>query len=234
MHPKILYVEDNSVIRERVAAHLRAEGFAVEECADAASARRAFAERDFALVLLDLMLPDGNGISLLRELRASLGGSVPVLIVSALGEIDERVSGLDAGANDYLAKPFSLRELSARVRAALRASSATKREEREPATLPRLGGGFLDRARACVVRDDGTEIPLSLRELFLLNRLAADAGLVVPLAELISAVWKTDSDKSISRSPVVFVSRLRRKLEGVCEIEAVRGVGYRLVPCSRG
>ena len=214
MHPKILYVEDNSVIRERVAAHLRAEGFAVEECADAASARRAFAERDFALVLLDLMLPDGNG--------------------TALGEIDERVSGLDAGANDYLAKPFSLRELSARVRAALRASSATKREEREPATLPRLGGGFLDRARACVVRDDGTEIPLSLRELFLLNRLAADAGLVVPLAELISAVWKTDSDKSISRSPVVFVSRLRRKLEGVCEIEAVRGVGYRLVPCSRG
>ena len=233
MSPKILYVEDNSVIRERVAAHLRAEGFGVIECADATDARRAFAEADFALALLDVMLPDGNGIALLRELRAAVGESVPVVIVSALGEIDERVSGLDAGANDYLAKPFSLRELSARIRAALRVSSAAGRERREPAARLRIGDGLLDCARACVVRGDGTEIALSLREFFLLRRLAEEAGLVVPLSELIAAVWKMNPGKTVSQSPAVFVSRLRRKLAGVCEIEAVRGLGYRLAPRSR-
>lgn len=224
----LLYIEDNETIRKRVSDALRESGFSVKEIATAKEARLAFNESDFDLVLLDILLPDGNGTDLLRELRRGKNAAVPVIIISALGEeIDERISGLEAGANDYLSKPFSTRELIARIRVAMRnAPSHTKSDPGVPATI-QLNGATLDLQQPWISRDDGAQILLSMREFCLLRYFAENEGKIIDVEEILSKVWKLDPNATSTASPVVFVSRLRRKLEGICRIESVRGNGYR-------
>lgn len=228
MSLRLLYIEDNETIRKRVSETLRENDFFVREIGTVADARRAFDEGNFDLVLLDVLLPDGNGIDLLRELRGGKNVSVPVIILSALGEeIDERVSGLDAGANDYLAKPFSTRELIARIRVAVRnIASRTGAAPAVPATI-RLNGGTLDLQQPWIFRDDGSQILLSMKEFCLLRYLAENAGKVVDVKEIINCVWGLNPERTSTASPVVFISRLRRKLEGLCRIDSVRGTGYK-------
>lgn len=225
---RLIYVEDNITIRQRVTEVLRANGFSVEEAATAADARRIFSGENFDLVLLDILLPDGNGLELLRELRRGKNAAVPVIILSALGEeIDERVSGLEAGANDYLAKPFSIRELIARIRAVMR--NASPRSENAPAVpaTVRLNGGTLDLQQPWIYRDDGTQILLSMKEFCLLRYFAEHPMQTVSVDEILTQVWRVDSSSIKTASPVVIISRLRKKLEGFCLIESVRGDGYR-------
>lgn len=217
---RILFIEDNAVIRERVAGTLRESGFVIEEVDMLAGARQALSARSFDLVLLDILLPDGNGIELLRELRNGRNAQMPVIILSTLGEmVDERISGLEAGANDYLAKPFSTRELIARIRALTRNLHSE---------FFRLNGGKMSLLQPVVLKDDGKRIVLSMKEFQLLRHLAENQGRFVPVEEILSHVWKVNPLKSQMTSPVVFVSRLRSKLVGLCEIETERNAGYRL------
>lgn len=226
MATRILYIEDNSAIRERVAETLRESGFETIEATTARDARKAFADGNFDLALLDVLLPDGNGLDLLRELRAQLRSRVPVIILSALGEIDERVSGLDAGANDYLPKPFSTRELIARIRAVMRA--AAPESDAAANSFFRLDGGRLDLQQPFVIRDDGTQIALSMKEFCLMRYFAENSGRTISVEEILSHVWKLNPAKTDTASPAVFISRLRRKLGGLCRIEGSRGTGFRL------
>ena len=222
---KILYIEDNTIIRERLAATLRENNFDVTEIPTAAEARLAFEQKTFDTVLLDVLLPDGNGLDLLRELRNKRKSRVPVIILSALGEIvDERISGLESGANDYLAKPFSPRELIARIHAVLRSANPTPQAEKA-AFFP-LNGGKLELMRPRILKDDGSQIALSLKEFRLLRYFAENPNRVISTEEILTDVWNLDIGKISTSSPVVFVSRLRRKLGDLCKIETLRNSGY--------
>ncbi|MBQ2731805.1 MAG: response regulator transcription factor [Opitutales bacterium] len=226
MHLKLLYIEDNVIIRERLSETLRENGFSVKEIPTAAEARIAFEQEDFDLVLLDVLLPDGNGLDLLRELRFRRKNNAPVIILSALGEIvDERISGLESGANDYLSKPFSARELIARIHAVIR--NARPNTPSSEATFFPLNGGKLDLVHPCIHKDDGTKIPLSIKEFRLLIHFSKNIGKTVSIEEILSDVWDIDPEKISTTSPAVLISRLRRKVENLCKIESCRNSGYR-------
>jgi two-component system, OmpR family, response regulator RegX3 len=214
---KILLVEDEDSIAEPLEVGLRREGFAVERAATAAAALRA-EEPD--LVLLDLRLPDGDGIDVCRALRAR--SDVPIIVVTARGEEADRVVGLELGADDYVVKPFGLRELIARIRAVLRRTSARP----ALAQLICVAGLEVDeRSRRATL--DGAELHLTPKEFDLLVALGRDAGAVVSRRRLLEDVWQTTwygSAKTID----VHVAALRGKLGDPGWIETVRGVGFRL------
>jgi DNA-binding response OmpR family regulator len=215
---KLLLVEDEDAIAEPLAEGLRREGFVVERVATGAEALAA-GEPDF--VLLDLGLPDTDGFSVCRELRSR--SSVPIIMVTAKGEEVDRVVGLEVGADDYVVKPFGVRELVARIRAVSRRTG-----ERQATARPavRIGPLELDtRSRRVLV--DGQEIDLTPKEFDLLALLASDPGAVVSRARILQDVWETTwfgSAKTID----VHVAALRRKLGHPSWIETVRGVGLRL------
>jgi DNA-binding response OmpR family regulator len=214
---QILLVEDEDSIAEPLADGLRREGFAVERAATGAEALSA-APGD--LVLLDLRLPDVDGLDVCRSLRER--SNVPIIIVSARGEESDRVVGLELGADDYIVKPFGLRELIARIRAVTRRVDARP----SPAAVLRVGELEIDeRARRAAL--DGRGLELTPKEFDLLAALARDPGAAVPRARLLEEVWHTSwygSSKTID----VHVASLRRKLGDVGWIETVRGVGFRL------
>ena len=215
---KLLLVEDEDAIAEPLAEGLRREGFVVERVATGAEALAA-GEPDF--VLLDLGLPDTDGFSVCRELRSR--SSVPIIMVTAKGEEVDRVVGLEVGADDYVVKPFGVRELVARIRAVSRRTGDRQATAR-PAV--RIGPLELDtRSRRVLV--DGQEIDLTPKEFDLLALLASDPGAVVSRARILQDVWETTwfgSAKTID----VHVAALRRKLGHPSWIETVRGVGLRL------
>ena len=187
-----------------------------------AGARRAAAINPYHLVVLDLGLPDGDGLTLCRELRAS-GNSTRVLILTARDTTGDKVLGLDAGADDYLAKPFDFAELGARVRALLR------RPENARSPLLTAADIELDPA-AHTVRRAGVTVPLTAREFALLHYLLDRKGEVVTRTDLLEAVWDAHYD-GLSNVVDVHVANLRRKLElpgKPAPIETVRGVGYRV------
>ena len=214
---RILLVEDENAIAEPLAAGLSREGFVVERAATAAEALAAGATD---LVLLDLRLPDGDGLDVCRRLRER--SDVPIIVVTARGEETDRVVGLELGADDYLVKPFGLRELIARIRAVTRRSSS-----RAQAHTPlRVDGLEVDeRSRRAIL--DGRELDLTPKEFDLLAALARDPGAVVDRRRLLEEVWQTSwfgSSKTID----VHVAALRRKLGDPGWVETVRGVGFRL------
>ncbi len=218
---RLLVVEDDDGIAQPMVAGLRREGFEVERVADGASALAA-AEPD--LVLLDLRLPDMDGYSVAREMRAR--SRVPIIMVTAKGEEVDRVIGLELGADDYVVKPFGMRELVARINAVMRRVSENGAPE--PAPVLVVGPLEVDRRRH-QVRLDGAEVALTPKEFALLELLAEDPGAACDRRTILERVWGTrwyGPSKTID----VHISSLRRKLGDPGWIETVRGMGFRLRP----
>jgi two-component system response regulator RegX3 len=213
---RILVVEDEDAIAEPLVTGLRREGF---EVARAATAAAALSAEDTDLVLLDLRLPDGDGLDVCRELRSR--SDVPIIVVTARGEESDRVVGLELGADDYVVKPFGLRELIARIRAVTRRTSG-----RHAGDALKVGELSID-IRARRAQLGGRELELTPKEFDLLTALAQDAGAALSRRRLLEEVWNTSwfgSAKTID----VHVAALRRKLGDPGWIETVRGVGFRL------
>jgi DNA-binding response OmpR family regulator len=214
---RLLVVEDDDGIAVPLVTGLRREGFEVQRVATGAEALAA-PEPD--LVLLDLRLPDTDGYAVAREMRAR--SRVPIIMVTAKGEEVDRVIGLELGADDYVVKPFGLRELVARINAVMRRVA----EVPEPDPVVVVGDLQVDR-RQHQVRVAGREVALTPKEFDLLSLLAADPGAAVDRRRILEEVWGTrwyGPTKTID----VHISSLRRKLGDPGWIETVRGVGFRL------
>lgn len=226
----VLVVDDDPAIRRAVGRGLRLAGFDVRLAADGGEALAAVAgdadpDGPPDIVVLDVCLPDLSGTSVCRRLRAD-GWDLPILVLSALDEVTDRIAGLQAGADDYLVKPFAFEELELRLRALLRRIPGTAGRA-APETALRCGGLVVDpAARTAAV--DGTELTLTRREFALLEVLIRNRGRVLSRDQILDRVWGYDFDV---RSDVVdtFVSYLRRKLEadGAPRIlHTVRGIGF--------
>ncbi len=217
---RILVVDDDAGVRQALGRALTFEGYEVLQAGDGAEALRLVAaERPDALVL-DLVMPEVGGLEVCRELRAA-GDDLPVLVLTARHEVADRVAGLDAGADDYLVKPFALEELLARMRALLRRSDAGADE------VFRLGDLVLAPARRQVERD-GQAIELTRTEFNLLELLLCNAGQVLTRDVILERVWGYDFETT-SNPLEVYVGYVRRKTEaggGERLIHTVRGVGY--------
>jgi two-component system, OmpR family, response regulator len=215
---RILVIDDEHRILNFVSRGLRGNGYAVDAVSDAAEGLRAVTTGRYDLVILDLLMPEMDGVSVLRRIL-QLNPAQPVVILSALADPASKVRCLELGAEDYLAKPFSLEELVARVRARLR------RPKDQVETVLSAGHLRLDLIRR--EADSGTgAIPLAEREFVLLQQLMANAGETMSKERLLSAVWGYYFE-SASNVLDVYVGRLRRKL-GADAIETVRGEGYRV------
>jgi DNA-binding response OmpR family regulator len=223
MDMRLLVVEDESRIAEIVRAALLRDGFAVDVIGLCADAREALATTPYDAAILDLGLPDGDGLKLLKELRAK-GNAVPVLVLTARDAVEQRVAGLNAGADDYLIKPFAMAELVARTKALLRRPGGAL-----GATL-KDGNVVLDTIGRDVRIDDKVLV-LTRREIAILEHLMRRAGRVVPKAVLEEKLYGLDDELESNAIPV-HVHHLRRKLidcGATVEIHTVRGVGYLLV-----
>jgi DNA-binding response OmpR family regulator len=225
---RILIVEDELKVAQFVARGVRSEGHSVELAADVEEARDALAAGAFDLVILDLMLPDVDGIAFCRELRSDRD-TTPVLILTARDTVRDRVVGLDSGADDYLTKPFALEELLARVRALLR-----RPRQVQPPQL-RVADLIVDSPSRRVWRGE-REITLSAKEYALLTYLMANPDHVLSRPMIEEAVWGFDFDCTTNVVDV-YVGLLRRKLEAGGEprlIHTVRNMGYVLRAHGRG
>ncbi|MCW2966468.1 MAG: Response regulator MprA [Solirubrobacteraceae bacterium] len=221
---RILLVDDDPAILDSLRRGLELEGFATLLAPDGSTALASIAGDRPDAVVLDVGLPDINGRTVAARLRAG-GLPVPILILSALDQVDERVAGLEAGADDYLVKPFAMDELVARLRALLR-RGASRTGGAVDAPL-RVGGLLIDTASASASWE-GRDLRLTRRELTLLDALARNAGVVLSRDRLLEVVWGYDFAAS-TKVVDVFVSYLRRKLEMAGAprlIETVRGVGF--------
>jgi two-component system response regulator QseB len=219
---RVLIVEDERRLASFLDRGLRSRGYATKVVDDGAGARAIIDDEDFDLVILDLGLPDVDGIKVLRQLRRR-GERLPVIILTARDDLDDKVEGLDAGANDYITKPFKLEELLARIRAQLREGRSA-----EP-TMLEAGRVTLDlRSRKAIV--DGNAIDLTAREFTMLETLMHHQDQVLSREQLLSHVWGYDYDPG-SNVVEVYIGYLRRKL-GTETIETVRGMGYRLSSSS--
>ena len=215
---RILVVEDEADLAQAVVDHLRAAAHAVDHASTLDAAQAAVRAMPYALILLDLRLPDGEGLALLRDLR-DRRDPTPVLIVTARDRIIERIAGLEAGADDYLVKPYDLNEMLARINAILRRADGTRAPER------RFGGLCISPSARTVTRH-GAPVTLTPREWAILDRLSHRPGQVVGKAELEDAVYGFGEEVE-SNAIEAHVSRLRAKL-GRAAVETVRGFGYRM------
>ncbi|TCU73864.1 two-component system OmpR family response regulator [Bradyrhizobium sp. R2.2-H] len=220
-HRRILVVEDDPETAGQLVEELTVSGYDVDLAANGREALSHGAARDYAVITIDRMLPDIDGISVMRQLRDE-GIAAPFLIISALGEVDDRVRGLRAGGDDYLVKPFSFTELLARLEALGRRSETIAKE-----TLLRVGDLAIDLiARAASRR--GRKIPLLPREFQLLEYLVRNEGRVVSRAMLLQHVWDLHFDPSTNIIDV-YVGRVRRKVDDSQDyplIHTIRGIGY--------
>ncbi|HEY7301966.1 MAG TPA: response regulator transcription factor [Xanthobacteraceae bacterium] len=218
---RILVVEDDPETARQVVESLTANGYQVDVAANGNDALSRGRSDGYAVLTIDRMLPDLDGIAVMQQLRQD-GVATPVLIVSALGEVDDRVRGLRAGGDDYLVKPFAFAELLARVEALARRSATVVRE-----TLLRVGDLEVDLVSRTVTRG-GREIKLLPREFQLLEYLVRNEGRVVPRAMLLQHVWDLHFDPTTNIIDV-YVGRVRRKVDDEQDyplIHTVRGVGY--------
>ncbi len=229
---RILVVDDDAALRETLADFLEIEGYAVDQAGGVADARRRLAERAPDLMLLDVNMPGGDGISFAAELRAR--SALPIIIISGKGGLVDRVVGLEVGADDYLPKPFELRELLARVRAVLRRTKpvvpvSAPAPEAAALRLAHFGGLTLNPARRLVEAGEGEAIDLTGAEYNLLYGLVERAGRVLT-RDAIADLLHGGEWQAFDRSIDTLVSRLRRKLDAHVDaaalIQTVRGEGY--------
>jgi two-component system, OmpR family, response regulator len=217
---RILLIEDDKVIGSAVREQIEADGHSVEWAQRLDIASDALAGAKFDLLLLDLMLPDGRGIPFLKALRAK-GSTVPVIILTALDQISDRIEGLNAGADDYLVKPFDLAELSARI------GSVARRYSGNPNPILMLGDLAIDQADR-TVRRGGKAIALTAREWVLFEAFLQNPTQLLSKAKLEERLYSFDAEIE-SNTIEVHISRLRKKL-GAQVITTERGLGYRLAP----
>lgn len=222
----ILVVEDNEALREGLLSNFRARGYCVDSARDGREGMRKALASKPDLIVLDVGLPGNSGLEILTELRKN-HRKVPVLILSARGRTDDKVEGLEKGADDYLAKPFELPELMARVEAMLR----RRRSDSDRGERVAFGSAVLDRRRRQVFLD-GREVELSAKELGVLDLLARSPGRPHTREEILDRVWGWDFEGS-ARTVDNFILSLRQKLESdpgrPRHIVTVRGMGYKLV-----
>ena len=217
----VLVAEDDRSVRESLVLALGVEGYDVEAVNDGAQALEAVAADEPDVIVLDIMMPVLDGLTVCRRLRAGKSRT-PILMLTARHEVSDRVSGLDAGADDYLAKPFSLDELLARLRALLRRTSVSGTEE-----LLRVADLTLDPLRRTAERGDRV-LELTKTEFDLLELLMLNAGIVLGRDTIYDRIWGFDFETG-SRSLDVYIGYLRRKTEADGEprlLHTVRGVGY--------
>lgn len=217
---RILVVEDEKSLREIVTARLTREGYGVDSAADGREAMAYIEASAYDCIILDIMLPHKDGLSVLQEMR-SKGKSTPVLLLTARDSIDDRVAGLDLGADDYLVKPFAYDELSARVRALLRRHDENKSSVLE---LADLRMNLLNRE----VTRGGRPLTLSVKEFSLLEYMLRNPNRVLTRDQIIEHVWNFDFDNE-SNVVNVYIRYLRSKLDEGAEVKlihTIRGVGY--------
>ena len=217
---RVLVVEDEKKTASFIRKALQAEGFAVDVCPDGNEGLTAASTTPFDIIVLDIMLPGRDGLSVLRQMR-EFGVRTPVLVLTARGAISERVEGMNAGADDYLAKPFALAELIARIRALIRRGAETK------STVLQVGDLTLDTISR-EVRRAGKVIDLAPREYRLLEFLMRSPGRARSRMAIVESVWDYDFDPGTNLVDV-YVMRLREKIDDDFEpklLHTVRGVGY--------
>jgi two-component system, OmpR family, response regulator len=215
---RILLIEDDAVLGEAVRDYVAGLGHAVDWMQTLEDGRTAARTVGYDLILLDLRLPDGRGLTLLTELRRA-GAATPVIILTAHDQISDRIEGLNSGADDYLVKPFNLGELAARMLAVARRYAGSSRPHLEAGSLT------IQLADRRVLRD-GAPVDLSGREWAVLARLANRPDAIVSKGEIEEALYAFGSEIE-SNTVEVYVSRLRKKLGKDC-VETLRGIGYRL------
>ncbi len=220
---RVLLVEDHADMREMMTAHLREAGFVADSVGRGGEAIEAAGAVVYDVVILDLGLPDQDGLAVLRTLRAEIAPDVPVLVLTARDSVGDRVSGLDAGADDYLLKPFDLGEFDARLRSVLRRPAL----RRDP--VLRFGDLVFDtQAREVLIGE--CALDLTRREISLLDELIRAGGRTVVRDALEDRLWNLSEPVSGNALEAV-VSRLRRRLAQAasrCVVETIRGIGYRL------
>ncbi len=219
----ILTIEDDAAIRRGVVDALTFAGYEVLEAGDGDTGCQLAITREYDLLLLDLVLPGKLGLDILRDLR-NAKPTVPVIILSARGEENDRVSGLRLGADDYVVKPFNVNELMARVEAVLRRSPSRPSD----IELLQLGDGEVDFQRCEIRFADGQRAELSARERELLRYFARHAGRAIARDELLANVWQIDARGVSTRTIDMHVARLREKLRDESMLVTVRGKGYML------
>ncbi|OGT01602.1 MAG: DNA-binding response regulator [Gallionellales bacterium RBG_16_57_15] len=225
---RILLVEDDALLGDAIQAGLKQSGYAVDWMKDGAAADQALSTEPYAAVVLDLGLPRLSGLEVLRRLRGRSGQTqntrIPVLILTAMDAVDDRIKGLDAGADDYLVKPFDMGEMAARLRALVRRASGS--------AAPKLyvAGVRLDPAAHQVLYHD-KPVELSVKEFAVLHALMLNAGKVLSRAQLEEQLYAWGEEVE-SNTVEVHIHHLRRKLFPAL-VETIRGVGY-LIPADKG
>lgn len=221
--PRVLIVDDEEAILELLDYNLKKEGFEVVRAADGRTALATAFQQDFQLIILDLMLPDMDGLDICRQLRAEARTkTIPLLMLTARSEVPDRIAGLDLGADDYVTKPFHAGELMARVRAALR----RKQVDKTGAPI-RTGNLLVDESRF-LVEVDGTRVELTQKEFQILTCLLRNRGKVLTRNQILDDVWGYDYFGE-ARTIDVHIRRLRQKMDGMRpRLLTVRGLGYKI------
>lgn len=219
---RLLLVEDTEDVADAIVASFQRRGDAIDHVASVEDAEDALAVQDYDVVVLDIGLPDGSGLDLLKSARSS-GSRAPILMLTARSDVDDRVTALDKGADDYLVKPFDLRELHARVRAMLR------RQDPDRSGVIKFGDIIFDPS-GLTVEIVGEPISLTRREFSLLEILLANRARVVPKQKLFERMFSFGDEEVNVNAVELYVGRLRKKLAASrVSIKTLRGLGYQLV-----
>lgn len=218
---KLLIVEDEKRLCQTVAKHLKADGYTIDTCYDGSDALDYIDGTEYDAIILDIMLPGIDGITILKNIRAKKL-KTPVLLLTAKNTVEDKVTGLDSGADDYLTKPFSLEELSARVRVMIRRSGVERVDN-----LITVGPLTLDTDKKVAIRE-GSEIVLTAKEYSILEYLMHNKGIVLSREKIQHHIWNYDYEGS-SNIIDVYIRTLRNKVDAKFEpklIQTVRGLGY--------
>ena len=227
---QIAVVEDDAVLAATVEEMLLDEGYRVHLCPTGAALRELLEAGGIDLILLDLNLPDGNGLALAARVRATT--AVPIIILTGKGSEVDRIVGLEVGADDYVVKPFSVREVAARIRAVLRRGQALAPKLPTVRKGYRFAGWILDVDLRRLYNPEGKQIPLTVSEFDLMHAIVSSAGRILSRAQLLEMTRHNNNDDVFDRTVDVIILRLRRKIETNPQIPKListeRGIGYRL------